>query len=402
MYLDHKRKYPEAIFVYIEEYNTLDKTVVFDFIDSNEHRDFANLLGLRFSYEKPSMVVLQGYHHRKIQENTIYTISYKTIQTWLTQEAITENQEDSFLLGYSINVFNISEEIFLKSISLSYLENSFFNTHMMGKSSFENDGATLKGKISITIRDVGQGNWNEIEFDGETRIVFDAGASMYATKSELRSIINNRTKEYAKSKPGLILSHWDKDHYHALIGMTDAELSCFSFFICRSLVPNYTSRILFNRIANSVGLSNTFSIRHLVSQNRGLPHLKPMFQIGALTLYNSSYHKNRNCSGLLAMIRTIGSSAILAGDAHYSQISQDILPALAYPNNHNLIVPHHGGNAGSFVYTLPKKVSPNYAIISVGKNSYGHPDKRITSSLRNTGFKVRSTNSSIGDRVIHL
>ena len=104
------------------------------------------------------------------------------------------------------------------------------------------------GRIGITVRNVGQGNWNEIKCNDSVRIVYDAGAPMTSSPDEIVNIIGNRSTLYAESKPILILSHWDKDHYHSLLGMSDNDLkNCFSAFVCRNYTPYLTCRILFMR-----------------------------------------------------------------------------------------------------------------------------------------------------------
>jgi hypothetical protein len=73
----------------------------------------------------------------------------------------------------------------------------------------------------------------------------------------------------------------------------------------------------------------------------------------------------------------------------YDQISRYILPHLNYKHLHNLVVPHHGGNAGKYTYIIPKYVSVSTAIISVGVNHYKHPFPLNVKALRSSGSTVR-------------
>ena len=154
------------------------------------------------------------------------------------------------------------------------LAHSVYLDNLIMKGSGDGSKITFhkKGKVSVTIRNVGQGNWNEINFNDLVKIVYDAGAPMNASRTDIATIIGNRNTLYPTSKPILILSHWDKDHYHSLIGMTDTELqNNFSAFVCRDRIPNLTSRILFSRLRNAVGSANTYTISANTRFTRGGP-----------------------------------------------------------------------------------------------------------------------------------
>jgi len=405
-YSYYKKKFPDSVLVYIEEFNKLDRTVLFDFIDSNEFRLFANTIDTNFDLNKPSMVLLNNYEGRTIQENTTYAIRPEVIQFWQEQGLINTDNIDSFLIGYFIDVSKTAEPVFHQSVSLKDFQDEFYlNPYMRGTGNISRIQLSGKGKASVTVRNVGQGNWNEINFDNKTQIVYDAGAPMIASRANIAAIIGNRCVLYSNSKPILILSHWDKDHYHSLIGMTDVELqNNFSALVCRDHVPNLTSRILFGRLRDAIGPANIFTISADQRVTRGGPtYFRPLTPLkNQIVIYNSQYHKNRNISGLALTIKTKSGSAVLTGDAHYEQISRDILPHLNYKHNHNLVVPHHGGKAGAYIYQTPILASVAQAIISVGKNHYRHPLPKYVDSLRSSGFNIQQTNTVGADITILL
>ena len=403
---NYKRKFPDHLLVNIEEFNKQDGTVLFDFFDSNEFRLFTNFTNTNFVFFKPSMILLKNYTGRTIQENTIYAVRPEVIQAWQEQNLIKTDAIDSFLIGYFIDASNTVEPIFHQPVSPNDFNDFFTYQYLMRA---EGDSSNLsfsrKGKVSATVRNVGQGNWNEINFDDKVQIVFDAGAPMTATKKDIRSIIGNRNILYSKSKPILILSHWDKDHYHALIGMTDPEIqNNFSAVVCRHRVPNLTSRILFGGLRAAIGSKNVYSISADQRFARGGPtYFRPLTPSNQqVVLYNSQNHKNRNISGLAMSVKTKNGSIILSGDAHYDQISRDILSHLNYRHNHSLVVPHHGGKAGVYKYNIPALASPEKAVISVGANDYGHPLSNNIDSLRASGFSTHQTNIMGADITIRL
>lgn len=221
-----REKIPDSVLVYVEEFNKSEGVVLFDFIDSDEFRLFLNSINLDFELKEPSMVLLRNYKGRVVQESTIYAIQRRTILSWGQKYVRELDTSDSFLIGFRIDVSDTDQSIFKKSISPTFLEKFYsHNFFMTGGGYVPNVPIKYRGRISAVVRNVGQGNWNEVCFNDNVKIVFDAGAPMTATKEEIKKIIGNRSSLYPDSKPILILSHWDKDHYHALIGMSDSELN---------------------------------------------------------------------------------------------------------------------------------------------------------------------------------
>ena len=105
-----------------------------------------------------------------------------------------------------------------------------------------------------------------------------------------------------------------------------------------------------------------------------------------INLYARRYVKtNPNNAGLLMFINGLENCATLPGDANYSsakEITDDSIQQFKSKGGHYLVVPHHGGYAGSAKYTISNVVKKKHAFISFGKgNPYGHPDKKVLDSL---------------------
>ncbi len=406
-YTLYKRYHPEDILVYIEEYNKQNRTILFDFVDSNEYNrfiDYANLNTNVSDVSIPSMVYLSNYKSKAIRENTIYAIPREVILNWNELGLINSNVENSFLIGYTVDLSKSEGQVFAESVSI----NDFYDLrlhHLASSDGSKNKISPIaRGKLSVTIRNVGQGNWNEIEVNNSVKYVYDAGAPMLASRADVMTIIGNKPAEYSSARPGLFLSHWDKDHYHSLIAMSDTELAYFSFLVCRDRLLNRTTRILYNRLKTAIGSANTFTLPAERRTSRGGPtYLIPVTPTNRqITLYNAQHNKNRNISGIVLSVKTKNSSIILAGDVHYDQISRDVLPHLAYKHSHNVIVPHHGGNAGPYVYNVARQVSLEKAIISVGPNNYHHPMPQYTVPLNNDWLHVMQTQIIGSDITVKL
>lgn len=404
MYLNyHRRYFSDDVLVYIEEFNKADGFVLFDFYDSNEFKRFTSYTTSEYDINVPTMVILTNYQNRTIRENTYYSIKKETISTWLENNSITQN-ENSLIIGFTIDLtyFDSITEVFTHSVSLN--DNNSFDHLMYGKKEISDIEFDLSGQLTVNIRNVGQGNWNEIMSDKSYAVVYDCGTSMNASKPDVRALINSRSKKYIDNKPSLILSHWDKDHYHCLIGMNDAELSSFSNFICRDNVPNLTSRKLFLRISSLISTNHIYAIPAEARTARGgLTYLNALNSTkNQLVIYNSQYHKDRNISGIFLSLKNTNSSVIFSGDAHYLQVSTCILPHLNFKHNHYLIVPHHGGKGGDYIYNNPGKIYYESAIISVGPNRYGHPQSKYVCALKSDFRTFTKTSLRKSDITINL
>ena len=392
-YSNHKKKFPDDILVYIEEFDKINRTVLIDFYDSNEFAMFSEYSNLSSSIEKPTMILLQNYNGKNIQENTYYSINSTTINTWRESSLIGDN-ENSLLISYSINLinYNFTKEIFTHTVAVNKdLESTNF---IYGKKNIDELKFDLKGHIKVNVRNVGQGNWNEIIKDDTYILVYDCGTHVRADPGEVRTLIDERNKNYKNDNPVFVLSHWDKDHYHCLLGMTDEELSYFSKYIFRDEVPNLTSRKLCGRISAVKSRGDIYAIPadDRIPKVR-ITSLRELNDYSSqIVFYNSQYHKDRNISGLVLTLKTAKASVIFCGDCQYLQLSQFVLPHLNYSHEHYLIVPHHGGKSGKYIYNNPGKILFKEAIISVGKNTYNHPNKIYLEYL---GANFKSTSMTL-------
>lgn len=398
----YQDKHPDDIVVYIESYNKEEGIVYFDFFDSNAYNLFNEYLGSDYNFyqeEKPSSIVcLSNYFQRRIQENTYYAIKRDIIRNWREQQ-LTSIVEDSYLLGYSITNMNndVETPIFHTSISAEDVGNSSFS-YQQG---FELKKITVSEKISIKIKDVGQGSWNEIYGNENLEMVYDIGASMHFTKEKIRTLIDSMIIQYEQASPSLIISHWDIDHYHILCGMTDEEFKVFNCIVIRSLLPTLTSRRVYGKMTGALDRKKILSLNAEPKDKKKKNYLRAITPINStIMIYNGEENKNRNLSCIVITVATDTNSVILSADSHYKQIANYVLPNLVAPNNY-LVVPHHGGNAGKFMYNLSMGVKPIVAVISVGKNSYGHPLESYKNALIEKGFKVQQTNFK-GDIILYL
>lgn len=389
----------DDILVFIEEFDSLNGEVVFDFIDSNELNTFLSIINRQRGIDDASMFHVKNYFQKKIQENTIYIIKRTFFQQYLEYIEFVEN---SYIIGYKITLPDNADDLFYKSKTLNAEENYLRNVSIESTGEIGLIPSIIGNDLKINVRYVGQGNWNEIITNNNVKVAFDLGASKNASFSEVTKIIGNKDLEYLKHSPGIVISHWDIDHYHCLKGFSDKTLSNLSFFICRSILPTLTSRTIFSKIRQLLPSNRFFSIPPSPKLAPNKPALTPLSYLGnQLLFFNGHEHKDRNVSGIVIVVKNQLSSVVLSGDCHYSQISEFIIPNIDTNHSHHLVVPHHGGKAGKFKYDF-KNLRLGKAVISVGKNTYGHPLHDVKDSLRKIKFNTLQTNHVGKDIIIDL
>lgn len=380
------------IYAFIERYEKSKNKVLFDFIDSNNFNVFGESTGIPGNLSDPSMVLVENYQGKKLKEGAYYIIERTTLQELETQNRITNYNQTSYLIGYKIDLTDFPDEIFGKSKSLSQNERDDYFTDVWRYTTEHENLRFRSGKsVETIIRNVGQGSWNEIIEEGIVTNVFDFGTKYTASREEVIEIIGDRDVRYQTDLPGLLLSHWDVDHYHCLKGLSDEAIKSFQYFLFRNRLPNLTSRIIYGRVRD-LNPNCLLPVEPFDKPPKGeRKHLRRLNVDDQFLLYNSCYTSSRNKDGLCLSLRLQNSNIVFPGDNHYDQISYCMLPELNYESNHYLVVPHHGGNAGKLIYQLGRRAKPAQAIISVGSNSYGHPFENNKEGLRKLGFKVQQT-----------
>jgi beta-lactamase superfamily II metal-dependent hydrolase len=404
MYFYFGAREANEIYMRIEAMDNKKHEVLADFVESNNFDALNGFYESSFPLDGPSMLLFKNYKGRVVREGTIYILNYSVLQK-LFNEGRINIVDDYFIIRAEINLQGLDEEVFGSSISHNTLERKapevYWFSHF-GNADINAIQLPKSGATQVIIKDVGQGSWNEIHVNKQIQLVFDSGTHYSTKKNDVKRLLNGSDKIYEQSKPGLIISHWDVDHYHFLDAMSDQAIAAFSFILCRNFTPSLMSRVIFARLrklnSNLIALSPDTRTTTLKET--------PLFDIynnNRFVIFNSGVSRNRNKDGLSLLVRNSVKSILLPGDQHYGQFHHFVLPVfLSYPHIHYIVVPHHGGNAGTYKYSLHSGVTRGEAIISVGSNSYGHPFLKVMKCLTNDSFKVSRTDIHSRDISIQL
>lgn len=230
------------------------------------------------------------------------------------------------------------------------------------------------GPIIFIVHDIGHGNWNEIRF-GKTRIFFDIGAQKEWRGKRVRKLVDtaNITQE---EDIYIFISHWDTDHYHAILKLTVSELKRVKGVFAPQRIPATNTAKNVEDFLHAAGISIDkipFSVKKSTDNKIELN----LFYGGKiLRIYRSSKTSSRNLDSLVFYMETKERSLLLTGDQKYEKLYSYILDTVFPKRPLILVLPHHGGYAGYFDKKQWSKVSLEEIIISYhSSNKYEHPLK---------------------------
>ena len=381
--------------------------ILADFINVEEYHKFTQEIGKRAT-DATAFKIKGVKHSKRISKGKYYLMDVGEIKQHYRLESIS----NSYI--YDFELIPIEEPLSFENIfseEKHFREGDYFGGSVIPKDGFDFQRIiNTQNQIDIWVNNVGQGNWNEVRESNETRIVYDMGAGLNAPKMEVDALINRIVPRYnnLSTKPIMILSHWDKDHYHALLGLSDEQIGLFGKYVFVGNPPTATARKAYYKIINVC--SNVMIIKPN-TKRRGMPSLpKRVTKPNSIfSLYLGQVDSNRNLVSYQLFIRTPKSNALLCGDGGWFQINHIIAEEATLFKQDvdcNIVVPHHGSGVDKTYYgfVLHKQMKAGKAIISVEKqnNIYGHPSQPLINYLESLEFDVYRTDESTTDIVIHL
>lgn len=222
--------------------------------------------------------------------------------------------------------------------------------------------------LNITYLDIGQGDSSVITYKTNT-ILIDTGFSNNKIVPYLKSLGKNKINY-------LILTHGDNDHMGYSLDLINNIKVDNIIFNCGSF--NELENELINNIKN-ININYYSCIEELNINN-----IKFIF-------LNTKIYDNENDNSSVIYFDYSNYKFLFMGDASFNR-EKDILNKYNLNNIDFLKVGHHGSKTSSSKEFIDE-IEPKYSIISVGKNnSYGHPDKEVLSTLKDS--KIYRTDQS--------
>lgn len=233
---------------------------------------------------------------------------------------------------------------------------------------------TYGGGLTVSVLDVGQGQSVLISSESRTALV-DCGGSGLTDPGDLAA-------DYIQGmgKTGLdllVLTHFHADHAGGvprLLERLDVGLLCVP-----DVEPDDPLRQEILASAAARGVEVRF-IRADSTVALGDSQLK---------LYAPLGDGGANEEGLSVLASRGGFDALMTGDMN-AAVEKRLLKYGDLPDIELLVAGHHG-SAASTSEELLLAVKPEYAVISVGRNSYGHPAEQTLERLAAAGCKIYRT-----------
>ncbi|HOK35516.1 MAG TPA: MBL fold metallo-hydrolase [Candidatus Pacearchaeota archaeon] len=249
--------------------------------------------------------------------------------------------------------------------------------------------------LEINFFDVGEGDAAMIEPSKNTQILIDGGPS-----GEIVEKIAKEMPFFDREIELMILTHPDKDH---ITGLFDVFKN---FKVDKVLMPQMEGDLeekdLYLNFQKAVEEEGSEMVFAKEGQKISFGNNAKMFILWPPQNFQSG---ETNDYSVVAKLSFGDVDFLFTGDAP-KKVEYQLLA-----NNYSLSekefsldseilkVAHHGSKYSSDENFL-KAVSPDIAVISVGKNSYGHPTKEVLDNLQKYGIVIYRTDKNGNIKVI--
>lgn len=217
--------------------------------------------------------------------------------------------------------------------------------------------------LYFSVVDAGQGLFTTVKFKN-TNLIIDCG-SLSSGFGEYTAV-PYITKHGITNIDGVFISHWDEDHYSGLRDMINSHIKVKKIFAS----------------INSKEVNEDIS----VIKKGDILRLHRQLSIDILWP-DKNYDGSINNSSLVILLSFNKQRILLTGDIE-QEVENSLLNDIG--NVHIIVVPHHGSKTSSTV-SFVEKASPDIAVISYGKNSYGMPSVEVIDRYEKEKSTIFST-----------
>ena len=239
-----------------------------------------------------------------------------------------------------------------------------------------NETTPFTGTLAVHFIDVGQGAAQVIITPNNKVMVIDGG-----NNSEEKTMVNYLNSLGIKKVDILIGTHPDADH----VGGLDAVVDHFD--IGQVIMPRVQRDTqTFQSLLNSIAAKRL----KITTAKSGLTvSLDSQVNVQMISPIGESSDANE----MSAVVKVIygNHSFLLTGDAGVETEKTWIQNGVNLQST-VLLVGHHGSDSSTSEAFITK-VKPTYAVIQVGKNSYGHPTSTILNRLTNNNVNIYRTDT---------
>jgi len=223
------------------------------------------------------------------------------------------------------------------------------------------------GKFHLIACDVGEGDAILITYKN-IQILTDGGPN-----NKVVDCLAKHLPFWDRKIEAVILTHPDTDHYRGLIEVSK-RYQIEKFIYNGQEVSTSDFQVLKKGVG---GLQKTFS---------GAKIRAGMIRLDILSPKEMVKDGQTNDNSVVTLVNFGNFKALLTGDAPFS-----VLDNLETVETVNYIkISHHGSKTGTDEDTI-QKFLPKIAVISVGRNNYGHPDAGVLELIEKINITVLRT-----------
>lgn len=249
-------------------------------------------------------------------------------------------------------------------------------------------------KLHLVFCDVGQGDAIFVRTPKGLDILVDGGPD-----DKVLSCLSSHMPFWDRDLELVILTHPHADHLNGLISVLDRyKVDLFSTEMIKNNTGGFVT--LMEQIKKqNINIHYVYSGDRFVFKDNVIVKIAgPGKEFVKLTSPGGIIGEKKEFASVLSLIEYKEFSALLTGDSQVSGLEDALQPfgsAQGFRTVSVLQVPHHGSKTGLSSEILDV-LKPGLAVISVGKNNYGHPTKETLELLRDRNIKILRTDE-IGD-----
>ena len=241
------------------------------------------------------------------------------------------------------------------------------------------------GKLHLVICDVGQGDALFIRTPKGKNILIDAGPD-----ESVLSCLSNHMPFWDRTIDLAFLTHPHADHHNGFIHV--ANRYRLKYFVTENLLNDTAG---FNALLETLRKKSiqprfvTKGNSILLDSGIRISVLGPTKEFLGLSAPNGFINEQKEFASLVLLISYGSFDVLTTGDSQAAGLIDAGVENLG--GIEVFQVPHHGSKSG-ITRELISGLLPKVAVISVGKNSYGHPSKEALEILKGLNIKTLRTN----------
>ncbi len=238
--------------------------------------------------------------------------------------------------------------------------------------------APLKGGVlKVTFIDVGEGDSCLIQTPGGKNILIDGGKGFRG-----KEVLPFLKRKGIRRIDTMVATHPDMDHIGGLLAVLDSNIRIGEVLDCGKAHTTATYKNFLNKIEQRKATK--------YSQPRAGQTLNWGEEIKVRVLSPPHLRWDSNDCSIVIKLTYGKVSFLFTGDAAEKAEKEMVSRYSTRLKSTILKAGHHGSKSSSSDDFL-RAVRPKIAIISVGKNPYGHPTKEVLDRLTRLGIKIYRT-----------